>query len=178
MTDAPPATVVRAATVLTASGPVSDAEVVVEGGTIVAVRPATGAVTVEVLAPGFVDLQMNGIGTVDVAAAEGDDWDVLDAALLAQGVTTWCPTLVSAPLAAMEAALDAHTARPPPGRRGRVRTSPEPTSRVPSWPSPGPIAPSISVPRSTGVARVAASGRAPSSPSPPSSPVRSGPSPS
>ncbi len=115
MTDAP-ATVVRAATVLTASGPVSDAEVVVEGGTIVAVRPATGAVTVEVLAPGFVDLQMNGIATVDVAAAEGDDWDVLDAALLAQGVTTWCPTLVSAPLASMAAAVERirwAAARPP-----------------------------------------------------------------
>jgi N-acetylglucosamine-6-phosphate deacetylase len=104
MTDAP-ATVVRAATVLTESGPVSDAEVVLEGGTIVAVRPATGAVTVNVLAPGFVDLQMNGIAAVDVAAADGADWDVLDAALLAQGVTTWCPTLVSAPLASMEAAV-------------------------------------------------------------------------
>ncbi len=48
--------------------------------------------------PGFVDLQVNGIGSVDVAQAEGADWDTLDSALLAQGVTSWCPTLVSAPL--------------------------------------------------------------------------------
>jgi N-acetylglucosamine-6-phosphate deacetylase len=33
-----------------------------------------------------------------VATAEGGDWDRLDAALVAQGVTAWCPTLVSAPL--------------------------------------------------------------------------------
>jgi N-acetylglucosamine-6-phosphate deacetylase len=40
-----------------------------------------------------------------VADAHGDDWEVLDAALLAQGVTTWCPTLVTGPQAAMEASL-------------------------------------------------------------------------
>jgi N-acetylglucosamine-6-phosphate deacetylase len=51
-----------------------------------------------ILAPGFVDLQVNGIGDADVASAEGGDWDRLDAALLAQGVTAWCPTLTTAPL--------------------------------------------------------------------------------
>jgi N-acetylglucosamine-6-phosphate deacetylase len=50
------------------------------------------------LVPGFVDLQVNGIGAIDVAAADGPDWDDLDARLLAQGVTAWCPTLVTAPL--------------------------------------------------------------------------------
>jgi len=111
--------VVRAATVLTPSGPLADGEVVVEGGTIVAVRPATGAVSHAVLAPGFVDLQMNGTGRVDVAGADGDDWDVLDAALLGQGVTTWCPTLVSAPIASLEASLEriGRAARRPPALR-------------------------------------------------------------
>jgi N-acetylglucosamine-6-phosphate deacetylase len=103
------ATVVRAATVLTVSGPLSPGEVVLDGGLIVAVRPATGGEpttpTHAVLAPGFVDLQMNGIRAVDVADAAGQDWEVLDGALLAQGVTTWCPTLCSAPRAAMEASL-------------------------------------------------------------------------
>lgn len=56
--------------------------------------------------PGFVDLQVNGIGTVDVATARDGDWDRLDAALLAQGVTAWCPTLVSAPLDAYAGPLD------------------------------------------------------------------------
>lgn len=50
-----------------------------------------------VLVPGFVDLQVNGIGSFDVAAAAGDEWDELDRALLRQGVVAWCPTLVSSP---------------------------------------------------------------------------------
>jgi N-acetylglucosamine-6-phosphate deacetylase len=98
-------TVVRAATVLTPSGSLSPGEVVLDQGLIVETRPATGDATHRFLAPGFVDLQMNGTGAVDVATAEGDDWDVLDRALLAQGVTTWCPTLCSAPLDEMEASL-------------------------------------------------------------------------
>jgi len=113
------ATAVRAATVLTASGPLSPGEVVIDGAVIVEVRPSTGAVTHEVLAPGFVDLQMNGNDAVDVADADDDGWAALDAALLAQGVTTWCPTLVSAPLGQMEASLGRiarAAARPPEGR--------------------------------------------------------------
>ncbi len=102
---AAPRTVLTAATVLTTGGPVDRAEVVIEGGLIVEVRSARGPVPDVVLAPGFVDLQVNGIGAVDVATAAGPDWAVLDTALLAQGVTTWCPTLVSAPLDALEAAL-------------------------------------------------------------------------
>jgi N-acetylglucosamine-6-phosphate deacetylase len=113
------ASVVGAAIVLTGTRPLSPGEVVVDRGLIVEVRPATGTVAHRVLAPGFVDLQMNGTGAVDVADADGDDWDVLDAALLAQGVTTWCPTLVSAPKAEMEASLErivGARARPPEGR--------------------------------------------------------------
>jgi N-acetylglucosamine-6-phosphate deacetylase len=99
-------TVVRAATVLTATGPLSPGEVVLDQGSIVRVGPTTGAVDHQILAPGFVDLQMNGIGAVDVASASGTDWETLDAALLAQGVTTWCPTLCTAPRPEMEASLD------------------------------------------------------------------------
>jgi N-acetylglucosamine-6-phosphate deacetylase len=91
--------------VLTSAGAVADAEVVVEDGLITAVRPARGPVPALVLAPGFVDLQVNGIGAVDVAGATGPDWDALDRALLAQGVTTWCPTIVTAPLDALERSL-------------------------------------------------------------------------
>jgi N-acetylglucosamine-6-phosphate deacetylase len=116
------ATVVRAASVLTGSGPLSPGEVVMDGGVIVEIRPTTGAVAHEVLAPGFVDLQMNGIGAVDVAEADDDGWEGLDAALLAQGVTTWCPTLVTAPLAETEASLGriARAAARPPGRRPAI----------------------------------------------------------
>ena len=92
------------------------AVVVVDGGRIVAIEPTTEPVPDRTLAPGFIDLQVNGIGAVDVAAADGDDWDELDRALLAQGVTTWCPTLVTAPLDSYAAPL-ARIARPAAGRR-------------------------------------------------------------
>ena len=116
------ATVVSASTVLTPTGPVADAEVVLEGGLITAVRPARGPVPALVLAPGFVDLQVNGIGAVDVAGAAGADWDTLDRALLAQGVTTWCPTVTTAPLDALEASLAtiAEAARRPAGARPAI----------------------------------------------------------
>lgn len=85
----------------------------------VVVAPADPASDFDVLAPGFIDLQVNGIGRVDVAQAEGADWDELDESLLAQGTTAWCPTLVSAPLDSYRGALAriaAAAARPPPMR--------------------------------------------------------------
>jgi len=110
-------TVVRAATVLSATGPLADTEVVIDGGRITDVRRAGGPVPDTVLVPGFVDLQVNGIGAVDVAHAAPRDWEHLDHALLAQGVTTWCPTIVTAPLDELEASLAAiaDAARRPPG---------------------------------------------------------------
>ncbi len=111
----PATTLLRAATVLTPDGPLSPGEVTVEDGVIVAVGPPRPGTAPDldpdrVLVPGFLDLQVNGIGTVDVATADGDDWDRLDEALLAQGVTTWCPTLTSTSDPALAAALDRVTA--------------------------------------------------------------------
>ena len=90
---------------ITPAGPLTDTEVVVEDGRITEVRPALGPVPDVVLVPGFVDLQVNGIGAVDVAGATAAGWTALDEALLAQGVTTWCPTIITAPLDALEASL-------------------------------------------------------------------------
>ena len=74
------------------------------GDRLVAVRPLADSPSLSgTLVPGFVDLQVNGIGDEDVTTTEA--WDVLDEVLLAQGVTSWCPTLVSAPLHTYEAAL-------------------------------------------------------------------------
>jgi N-acetylglucosamine-6-phosphate deacetylase len=72
------------------------------------IEPARGldSTPARILTPGFIDLQMNGVGPIDVASAMGDDWDELDRRLLAQGVTSWCPTLVSAPLARFAAPLE------------------------------------------------------------------------
>jgi N-acetylglucosamine-6-phosphate deacetylase len=65
-------------------------------GLIVALEPAEGRhAEVELIAPGFVDLQVNGIDDVDVAVAGGDDWARLDDLLIAQGTTAWLPTLVT-----------------------------------------------------------------------------------
>jgi N-acetylglucosamine-6-phosphate deacetylase len=95
-----------AARVVTPDGVLSPGAVDVEDGRIAAVGPAPAGAPDVTLAPGFVDLQVNGIGAVDVAAAEGGDWDELDRRLVAQGVTAWCPTLVTAPLPSYGAPLD------------------------------------------------------------------------
>ena len=62
------------------------------------------------LAPGFVDLQVNGIDDVDVwstALADNTEaWKRINQLLLDQGVTSWCPTLVTAPLHSYRAAID------------------------------------------------------------------------
>jgi N-acetylglucosamine-6-phosphate deacetylase len=90
--------VLRAATVVTPAGLLCPGEVVVEGDRIAHVGPARGSIADRVVVPGFVDLQVNGVDDVDVAAADGDDWARLDALLAKGGTTTWCPTLVTAPL--------------------------------------------------------------------------------
>lgn len=95
-----------------------DAVIEIDGsGRITGIADAGGTVEHETLAPGLVDLQVNGHDDIDVATAIGNDWDRLDTLLLAQGVTAWCPTLVTAPLDAYAAPLAriAHaSARPGP----------------------------------------------------------------
>ncbi|MEO7555689.1 MAG: amidohydrolase family protein [Acidimicrobiales bacterium] len=78
--------------VLTPAGMIGPAAVTIEGGLITGVAPVADAPDV-IVAPGFVDLQVNGMDDVDVATAEDQGWDRLDALLLASGVTTWFPTL-------------------------------------------------------------------------------------
>ena len=77
-----------------------------ERGTILGIGPAIGPVEHHTLVPGLIDLQVNGHDDVDVASARGTDWDRMDSLLLAQGVTAWCPTLVTAPLAAFAGPLE------------------------------------------------------------------------
>lgn len=91
-------TVVRAAGALLPSGLVGPVEVEVVDGHIGAVRAGPDPGDASLLVPGFVDLQVNGVDDVDVATADGADWDRLDGMLAATGVTAWLPTLVSQPL--------------------------------------------------------------------------------
>jgi N-acetylglucosamine-6-phosphate deacetylase len=95
-----------AARALTPAGWVDDALISFEGGRLTSIEPRPGHPhDVEVLLPGFIDLQVNGVDDIDVASADGDDWDRLDHLLLAQGVTSWCPTLVTSRLEAYAAPL-------------------------------------------------------------------------
>jgi N-acetylglucosamine-6-phosphate deacetylase len=56
---------------------------------------ATGG---SVLVPGFVDIQVNGIGAIDFAHADAAGWQEAMQAQARHGVTACCPTLVSAAL--------------------------------------------------------------------------------
>ncbi len=90
---------IRARRVVLPDRVVADAGVEVdERGRVVAVVPGPGPTPHHTLVPGLIDLQVNGHDDVDVSSARGEDWERLDALLLAQGVTAWCPTLVTAPL--------------------------------------------------------------------------------
>jgi N-acetylglucosamine-6-phosphate deacetylase len=55
--------------------------------------------------PGFVDLQVNGIGGVDFATADADGYRRAGEALLATGVTSFQPTIITAPEEDLLAAL-------------------------------------------------------------------------
>lgn len=93
----------RADKVVGHSGP---CDIVVDADTIVGVEPPNPAerpdVVVHEISPGLVDWQVNGIGTDDVwtvlLAGDVDGIGRIGSALLDHGVTTWCPTLVTAPL--------------------------------------------------------------------------------
>ncbi len=110
---------VDAAQVLTSSGWVGPVRVHFDGGLITAIEKVAAAASDRSLVPGFVDLQVNGIDDINVSTAEGAEWGRLDELLLAQGVTTWCPTLVTMPLDRFErplARIATAMARPPSAR--------------------------------------------------------------
>jgi N-acetylglucosamine-6-phosphate deacetylase len=112
-------------------GRMLDAHIVVEGDRIAAVverRPGGVAIAdpgVEVLdaggrvvAPGFIDLQVNGAYGIDLAR-QPERTGELGRLLVGHGVTSWLPTLISTDASTRTAFLDAvaaATARPPDGR--------------------------------------------------------------
>ncbi|HEU5150473.1 MAG TPA: amidohydrolase family protein [Iamia sp.] len=115
-------TFLAASHVVTPMGVLSPGLVEMADGRIASVVPTTGPVPDRILAPGFVDLQVNGVDDVDVAAARTPaDWDRLDELLAAQGTTTWLPTLVTAPLEAYADRIDRIAAAADrPGPRPRI----------------------------------------------------------
>lgn len=119
-----PRTVLTGGEVLV-GGTIRPADVAIVGGRIAAIGPdlaQPGDDRIEVpgcvVAPGYVDLQINGAVGVDVTSQLADAperlWD-LAAWLPTVGVTAFLPTVVSAPAAAVSAALAALHTGPPPG---------------------------------------------------------------
>ena len=120
-------------------------DVEVADGVIAAVglEPRGGGIA----APGFVDLQVNGFGGIDLMRASADGWTAAGEAMLATGVTAYRPTVITAAEDEMAGALAsiaggaepaAHPRRPP---RGAVPL-PRPARRAPARapPRPGPRA--------------------------------------
>jgi N-acetylglucosamine-6-phosphate deacetylase len=98
----------RAPRVVVPGALLEDAVVEVDGGRVVDVRPGRSAdvdLGSGVLAPGLVDLQVNGGYGADLVAASAEQWDEVTARLLGTGVTALLPTFTSAPVAALVAAL-------------------------------------------------------------------------
>lgn len=69
--------------------------VVAENGSVVAIEPHGGVADFPVLAPGLVDIQVNGFGANDASHAAHGGLHRLDAELAAEGTTTWLATLVT-----------------------------------------------------------------------------------
>jgi N-acetylglucosamine-6-phosphate deacetylase len=66
-----------------------------------AIEPAL-AVRDEHLAPGLIDLQINGLGSYDVMGARADDVAAIARALPVEGVTAFLPTAITAPIEHLE----------------------------------------------------------------------------
>ena len=71
----------------------------------------TTALPAGVLAPGLVDMQVNGAFGIDFAAADDDDWRQVARMLPSTGATAYVPTLITAPLDDLAAALHAYRGR-------------------------------------------------------------------
>lgn len=100
--------VISAPLVLVPGGLARDAAVVVEDGRIAAIEagPADIVLPDGILAPGLIDLQVNGGYGVDFAAAEPDEWRDVTRRLPETGVTACLPTLISAPVGELVAGLE------------------------------------------------------------------------
>jgi N-acetylglucosamine-6-phosphate deacetylase len=117
---------IRHATLLTPEDSVADALVLIDEGRIAAVdaadaSPPEGVVVRDatglLLAPGFIDLQLNGGFGLDFTADPTTIWDVA-AALPRFGVTAFLPTIITSPPAVARAAQRVLAAGPPAGWRG------------------------------------------------------------
>jgi N-acetylglucosamine-6-phosphate deacetylase len=71
--------------------------------TIASVEATGGARNGDYILPGFIDLQVNGAGEIDVMDASADALLRLSAELAREGTVAWLPTAITAPLDRIEA---------------------------------------------------------------------------
>ncbi|MBI2972615.1 MAG: N-acetylglucosamine-6-phosphate deacetylase, partial [Armatimonadetes bacterium] len=107
----PRSLVIAADRVITPTGDLTPGVVEVRNGRIARVRKGRARrahVTVRgaVLAPGLIDLQINGAAGIDFATCDSPrDLHRAHRFLLSTGVTAYLPTLISSPLVQLRAAL-------------------------------------------------------------------------
>jgi N-acetylglucosamine-6-phosphate deacetylase len=122
MTSAAGGVVVRGGHVLTPAGMV-EADVVVDGSVITAVGRGAAPGYDELdargllVAPGFIDVQLNGAGGVDLTSEPERLWEVA-AALPRHGVTAFLPTIITSPADRARRALRTLAEGPPAGWSG------------------------------------------------------------
>ena len=84
-----------AARVLRPDGSLEPGTVVIDGQRIVAIDALAGPAPDRTVAPGLIDIQVNGFADLDVAHGSAADLARLGDLLATQGTTSWCPTLTS-----------------------------------------------------------------------------------
>jgi N-acetylglucosamine-6-phosphate deacetylase len=120
---------IKPGAILTGGREIKDNAVLIEGGRIVAVghteavpRPAGAEEIIAedlLLAPGLIDLQVNGAFGLDFTATPSAIWEVA-AQLPRYGVTAFLPTVTTSPPETVQAAQEVLRQGPPPGFRGAI----------------------------------------------------------
>lgn len=77
----------------------------VSDGQVVSIGPSSGISDYYLVAPGLIDVQMNGFGSFDVSRATPEEFVALDESLLRLGTTSWLATIVTAPVQRMRESL-------------------------------------------------------------------------
>lgn len=101
--------VLRARRLLTEQGWLDDHQLRVEEGIITAIEPIAAGITVrdaELLCPAYIDTHVHGGAGVDVMDDEPDALDKLAMHKAREGVASWLPTTVTAPLKTIQRALE------------------------------------------------------------------------
>lgn len=80
--------------------------VILEDGIVARIEDTTKECDFFLLSPGLIDVQMNGFGGHDVATADAATLTALDAELASLGTTSWCGTIVTAPLERLSETID------------------------------------------------------------------------